>query len=439
MSDKQDKQGQPRNLNDVQFAAVIDAIVKGTFNVRATYVDKVGLNIMSYEQRAHDYTFDKCAAINAAGFPLLSFMRDVEQLVAEYVELQRLDGEVRTANKQFADENQRLNTRLNNERAANLTWEERYNAVKGKRDSLELDLKDANKAMVVLRERATGFQQELSAARSDLDEAVEQIKTLTRRNETQSESIGRYQEENEALALNVKSLMAKVEGLTNSLAAQPDTQAVTRERGLRDRIENQRTSIIEFQREMPKLVEKLTNANIQIQALTSQAEAAHESHVDNARTYLNEAIRLRERVAQLEAERAQLPPDHHVITVGDTVGVKGLAHAPKMTVTNIGEYVQCAFWCRENGRFEWANFNEGALNYFAPKTPSDAKSESAPIVRVGTSGNMELRPITVSKETLATAIKNGRQMIFGKTKDFDTLRACFDVIADEVSAHVSIG
>jgi len=417
-----------RLLNDVQFAAVIDAIMKGTFGVRATYVEKVGINLAAYENRTKDYSFDRCGSIIAATFPLVDFMRDVEQIVAEHVELNRLDGEVRAANKQFADENQRLNTRLNNERAANLTWEERYNAVKGKRDSLELDVRAANNAVVAIRERAAGVEQEriveradmkqrVTALQADLDEAVEQIKALTLRNETQSESIGRYQEENERLALNVKSLM-------NALAAHPDTQAATRERQLRDRIENQRTSIIEFHREQSAW--RITDE------YNKKLCAANEQ-------YVRDLAVAEKRINQLEAERAQLPPDFHVLAAGDTVALKGMRHAPKMTVTNIGDLVQCAFWNRDNSCFEWANFAEGALSYFAPETPSDAKSESAPIVQVGTPGNMELRPLTVSKETLATAIKNGRQMIFGKTKDFDTLRACFDVIADEVSAHVAIG
>jgi chromosome segregation ATPase len=262
----------PRALNDVQFAAAIESLANGVFDVRHHFD-----SARNYRFTAHEH------AIVVNTHAISVFLRDVKAILDANGRYARAEDALHRANREFADENCRLNASLSNERSANVTWEERYNAVKGKRDLLEADLAVANSAVAVIRERATGFQQELSAARSDLDEAVEQIKTLTRRNETQSESIGRYQEENEGLAHNVKSLMAKVGSLTNALAAQPDLQAIAEREQLMKRIESQRKTIIDFQQRQSEFNrekgsnETLREVNASLQAEIAALREANES------------------------------------------------------------------------------------------------------------------------------------------------------------------
>jgi uncharacterized protein YodC (DUF2158 family) len=123
-----------------------------------------------------------------------------------------------------------------------------------------------------------------------------------------------------------------------------------------------------------------------------------------------------------------IQPERRSLKPGDRVQLKG-GEGPKMTVNsarNKGE-VECTYWNKETSIFDGVILHEDALVYFADPVPGDEP------------GNLELKPRTVGNETLKTAIRNGRHLIFGRSQDYATLRACFDVIADEVAAHVSVG
>jgi uncharacterized protein YodC (DUF2158 family) len=132
-----------------------------------------------------------------------------------------------------------------------------------------------------------------------------------------------------------------------------------------------------------------------------------------------------------------IPPEPRKLQPGDRVQLKG-GEGPKMTVNTTGvSSVQCVYWNKDNTGFVEGEFHRDALAYFAEPVPGDETVKPPKFCRVGAFGYMELKARTVSNETLKAAIKNGRQLIFRKSPDYATLRACFDVIADEVSAHVA--
>lgn len=181
-----------RALNDVEFAGVIDSLLKGTFGVKAT-----ARNPGELSPRTFDYNFDKCGVIVVNGNSIVEFLRDVEQIVAENVEHSQIRFNLHTANQQFADEHARLCARIN------------------EKDALIADQK--------------------------------------RRLDSQSESIGHYQEREErfeqqrtsdAVAIEV---IARQKGTLEEIIAELRAERTN----LLNRIESQRKTIIDFQQKQP--------------------------------------------------------------------------------------------------------------------------------------------------------------------------------------------
>jgi chromosome segregation ATPase len=90
-----------RALNDVQFAAAIDSLAKCKFEVRDPYNS---LNGCRFSTPGRNIVVD--------GYAIDFFLRDVQAIVSENAQYQREHTALRHSNKQFCDENARLNVRI---------------------------------------------------------------------------------------------------------------------------------------------------------------------------------------------------------------------------------------------------------------------------------------------------------------------------------------
>jgi len=242
-----------RALNDVQLAAAVLGLMRSNFEVRHQF------------NGLQNYTFqDERFLIHVDGFPITRFLGDVEIIMAENAQYEREHGELRRANEHFSHEHVRLSDRI----------------------------------------------KELEAENAD----------QKRRLGNQSDSIGHYQEKEERFEQRHASdaeaiqVIARQKGTLEEIIA--DLRA--ERENLMTRIESQRKTIIDFQQKQHSFnVEKmnnvaLCNANEQyarelataqgeIHALKHANETADEKATDNARTYLQENIRMRD---ELKAARA---------------------------------------------------------------------------------------------------------------------------------------
>ncbi len=112
---------------------------------------------------------------------------------------------------------------------------------------------------------------------------------------------------------------------------------------------------------------------------------------------------------------------------GDIVQIKGNV-GPKMTVIGgdpeLANHLECVYWDTsrtECNRFESVYVHRDSLTLFPDATPLIKRA-----------------PVTVSRSTLETAIRNGRHMLSQGSQSHDTMLSCFCVIADELIQHVDI-
>jgi chromosome segregation ATPase len=223
-----------RALNEVDFAAVIDSLAKCKLEIRDPCEP---LKHWSFDCNGHMIVVNKS--------PLDKFLGDVQIIVGENAQYEREQTELRRANQHYSDEHVRLSKRIveqegalasltqqrDNEREANVVWEQRHTNLKAKLAAKDALLNAAGRDMEVLRERATGFQEELASALAQLGNANEQIADQERRLKNQGDSIAQYQAGTDPVKdYLVKSLLESVDALTvkcSQLAAARNNQRNT--------------------------------------------------------------------------------------------------------------------------------------------------------------------------------------------------------------------
>ncbi|MFM0165731.1 hypothetical protein PQR39_35545 [Paraburkholderia sediminicola] len=123
---------------------------------------------------------------------------------------------------------------------------------------------------------------------------------------------------------------------------------------------------------------------------------------------------------------SNIPPETRKFVLGDRVQLKG-GEGPKMLVNKVltDGLLQCVRWCKESSKFRYTAIHRDALAYHGDDTPLPP-------------GAGRKAPITVTRTTLETAIRNGRHLLSTSSRSNDTIMACFNVVASELIQHVDI-
>jgi uncharacterized protein YodC (DUF2158 family) len=116
------------------------------------------------------------------------------------------------------------------------------------------------------------------------------------------------------------------------------------------------------------------------------------------------------------------PPDERPLQPGDQVSLKGI-DGPKMVVNSARckSEVACFYWDKECSRFIEATFHSDALAIHNAALPIGRKA-----------------PITQSRATIETAIRNGRHLLSVRSYSHDLVLDCLNVVAAELLQHVDI-
>lgn len=187
-------------------------LMAGTFDVSAKYVE-----VNPTRARDFNYTFDQCGQIRAGGIDVRNFLRDVTHLVAEHAEYARLDAGLRKANREFSDEQGRLNQRVLNLDAALKDAQLTISGQSARNVEQEGELARMHEANDVLQDAL----KLVAKAKGDLeDERAELLKRI----DHQRATIIRYQNSQaglpEALATaenTIAEMQAEIERLTGAL------------------------------------------------------------------------------------------------------------------------------------------------------------------------------------------------------------------------------
>jgi chromosome segregation ATPase len=274
--------GTRRALNDVQFAAFARSLMDGSFGVKAGH-----RNPGELRERFADYSFDRCGVISVNGVEISEFLRDVDVIASENAQYEREEADLRRANKEFSDENARLSARLDGANNACIVWEQRHTNVTAK-----LAAKDAL----------------LNAVGKDVEVLREKIADQARRLENQAKSIAEYQAGKDPVNdWFAKQLQGKIDALTADNQSKSNAIASLNvdNTKMANAIAGHNQRLASFDAEATRMREELAAERAarrnEAAAAAEQIAGIEAKHADNARTYLNEVLSLRDETTRFRA------------------------------------------------------------------------------------------------------------------------------------------
>ncbi len=202
-----------RALNEVEFAAAIDALAKTNIEIKDPY------------NSLKDYSFDVPGCpIYVCRRPIASFLEDVKIIAAENAQYEREQTELRRANQHFTDEHVRLseriaalagenaalNARLSNASEACVTWEQRHTNVKAKLAAKDELLNAAGRDLEKLRAGFSASERELARVREERDAISAERDLLAAARENQRNTIIGFQQRMKSFDAEATRLRAEI-------------------------------------------------------------------------------------------------------------------------------------------------------------------------------------------------------------------------------------
>jgi chromosome segregation ATPase len=242
----------PRMLNDVQFASVIHALTEGTFDVKAMVGEPVSQSL-----REFDYTFNKCGDIVVGQRSIKEFLHDVVATSDENAHYERTETGLHKANREFSDENHRLNARISVLDNGNQFLRDRCDRLQNEANQLYQDGKELQNQLKSVTASHATIAAELAARERNAESFRAEIADNERRLANQGISIGNYQDtmakQDKVIATleqiikimrertigfqdELSAALKERDALTRALAAQPDLKSAEEGEDLRSEV-----------------------------------------------------------------------------------------------------------------------------------------------------------------------------------------------------------